>query len=115
MGIGQRLREERERLQMSQEELGSVGGVRKQAQLHYEKDERSPDARYLSEIAKVGVDVAYVLTGERAKPIAELELLPPQERILLDNFRHAPKGVQAGVRTTLGAFASASDPQKRAS
>lgn len=113
--IGSRLREERERLRMTQDEFCARSGVGKRALIHYEKNERSPDANFLSAVHAMGADVLYVLTGERAKPIAELELLPPQERILLDNFRHAPQAVQAGVRTTLGAFAPANATKKRAS
>ena len=84
MGIGARLREERDRLDMNQEELGSLGGVRKQAQLLYEKDDRKPDSDYLAAVAAAGVDVLYVLTGQRqaAQPAADAS-----EQLLLDNFR----------------------------
>lgn len=65
MSIGERLREERIRLGLSQAELGEAGGVQKQAQLKYEKGERQPDALYLEGVAGRGVDVLYVLTGRR--------------------------------------------------
>ena len=38
--IGQRLKEERERLGLNQTDFGLIGGVKKLAQLNYEKDER---------------------------------------------------------------------------
>ena len=84
MGIGARLREERDRLGMNQEGFGLLGGVRKQAQLLYEKDERKPDSDYLAAVAEAGVDVLYVLTGKRqdALPAADAS-----EQLLLDNFR----------------------------
>lgn len=63
--IGVRLKEERERLGMSQSVFGEAGGVRKNAQIKYEQDERKPDAGYLISIACIGVDVTYVLTGVR--------------------------------------------------
>jgi len=66
MSIGERLREERVRLALSQELMGETAGVRKQAQLKYEKGERHPDAAYLERLAAIGVDVLYVLTGRRA-------------------------------------------------
>lgn len=66
MSIGERLREERVRLALSQELMGESAGVRKQAQLNYEKGERHPDAAYLERLAAIGVDVLYVLTGRRA-------------------------------------------------
>ncbi len=65
--IGERLRLERQRLDLSQEELGARGGVQKQAQLNYEKGERAPDTTYLLAIAEAGVDVVFVLTGRRAE------------------------------------------------
>ena len=84
MGIGSRLREERDRLGMNQEGLGLLGGVRKQAQLLYEKDERKPDSDYLVAVAEAGVDVLYVLTGKRqdALPAADAS-----EQLLLENYR----------------------------
>lgn len=65
--VGERLRQERQRLVLSQEELGALGGVRKQAQLNYEKGERAPDTTYLLAVAEAGVDVGYVLTGNRTQ------------------------------------------------
>lgn len=66
MSIGERLREERVRLSLSQELMGESAGVRKQAQLKYENGQRHPDAAYLERLAAIGVDVLYVLTGRRA-------------------------------------------------
>lgn len=62
-GIGQRLKQERLRLKLSQSALGAIGGVETNAQGNYENGVRSPRADYLSRIAEVGVDVAYVVTG----------------------------------------------------
>lgn len=60
---GERLRAERLRLGLSQEAFGAIGGVRKQAQIKYEKGERRPNAEYLTAVAEAGVDVDFVLTG----------------------------------------------------
>lgn len=60
---GERLRSERLRLGLSQDAFGAIGGVRKQAQIKYEKGERRPNTEYLAAIAAAGVDVDYVLTG----------------------------------------------------
>lgn len=91
--FGDRLKEERERLRMTQTGLGELGGVRKQAQLHYEKNERFPDSNYLTAVATAGVDVAYVLTGMRAQNAA----ITPAEVALLDNYRNSTVDVQIGV------------------
>ncbi len=64
---GDRLREERLRLGLTQEQFGALGGVRKQAQLKYEKGERKPDATYFEGIAAAGANVDYILTGTPAK------------------------------------------------
>jgi len=66
--LGERIRLERERLGLSQTEVGEVGGVKKNAQHNYETGKRQPDAAYLAAISKIGVDVLYVLTGVRADP-----------------------------------------------
>ena len=112
--IGERLREERERLGMTQDQFARQGGVGKRALVYYEKNERNPDSAFLAAIARSGTDVMYVLTGIRG-PVARAETpLAPDEKIMLDNYRHAPDGVKSGVKTTLGAFApGASEGSKR--
>lgn len=65
--IGDRLKEERERLKLNQTEFAELGGVGKQAQLNYEKGTRSPDGQYLENIAKAGCDVKYIVTGVRSE------------------------------------------------
>lgn len=64
-GIGDRLLEERKRLKLSQVAMGELAGVHSNAQRNYEKGARSPDAGYLAAVAEAGVDVRYVITGER--------------------------------------------------
>ena len=64
--IGSRLREERLRLRMNQDEFATAGGVQRRAQSGYESGERSPDATYLAGVAALGVDVSYVVTGRHA-------------------------------------------------
>lgn len=82
MADHQRLREERERLGMTQIELGSVGGIREHDQCRYEIGIKKFDANYLIAIAAVGADVLYILTGQRTE-----RLLPSQELALLDDYR----------------------------
>lgn len=66
MGIGERLKEERERLGLNQTDFAALAGASKNTQYNYEKGERSPDANYLAAAALQGVDVLYVVTGNRA-------------------------------------------------
>lgn len=66
MSIGERLREERERIGLSQTALAQIGGVGKTTQIKYEKGASSPDSAYLSAVSDEGVDVFYVLKGQRS-------------------------------------------------
>lgn len=59
----ERLKEERLRLGFSQEAFGALGGVKKLAQIKYEKGERQPDSKYFTGIAAAGANVDYILTG----------------------------------------------------
>jgi transcriptional regulator with XRE-family HTH domain len=59
------LRDERLRIGLSQDEFATVGGVARRSQSAYESDERAPDAAYLLAVREIGVDIGYVLTGER--------------------------------------------------
>ena len=106
-----RLREVREALGLSQQVLVEFCGITARSQRNYESCEFLLVAFYLSVIAAAGADVLYILTGQRAGGAAAPP--PPRavsegDRILLDNFHAAPAQVQAGVKTTLGAFADAS-------
>lgn len=67
---GKRLREERERLGMKPNDLAGIGGVKERAQYNYETGNRVPDMDYLARIAKAGVDVIYVMHGERMPQMA---------------------------------------------
>ncbi len=99
MGIGGRLREERLRLGLSQEEFGDAGGVKKQAQLKYEKDERSPDGVYFSAVAAIGADVRFIITGQRDyEPPAPLSR---DEQELLGLYRSAPLAFRMAAAAAL--------------
>ncbi len=95
--LGDRLRKERERLKLSQDEMGQAGGVNRNTQGKYEKGDRNPDSAYLSALANVGVDVLYVLTGQRLSTSEtslsseEVELLNSYRGMTAlsrDSFRH---------------------------
>ncbi|MCE1777213.1 helix-turn-helix transcriptional regulator, partial [Enterobacter hormaechei] len=62
-GFGPRLREERERLGLTQRVFGDIGGVEPNAQGKYESGERTPRMDYLAAVAAKGVDALYVLSG----------------------------------------------------
>ena len=61
----ERLREIRKGMNLTQADFGALAGVTVTAQLNYEKGTRNPDTAYLERLAAHGVDVVYLLTGER--------------------------------------------------
>jgi transcriptional regulator with XRE-family HTH domain len=98
--IGARLREERERLHMTQDDFCAVAGVGKRALIHYEKDERSPDAVFLASVLEAGADVLYILTGNRSQPLEET--IGSRPAALLDNYMHTDEeGKRAIERVAL--------------
>lgn len=62
--IGDRLKEERERLKMTQPQFAEAAGAAKRTLIEWEKGTTSPNAVQLSALQKIGVDVFYVLTGD---------------------------------------------------
>lgn len=90
--FGDRLLEERKRLGLSQDGIAERCGVTLRSQRNYEKGDRSPDAAYLERVAAIGVDVRYVITGERSA-----QLLTADESELVSLFRAAPLAVKAAA------------------
>ena len=78
MDIGRRLRQERQRLGLTQSDFAAVGGVAANALLKYEQGIRFPRADFLSALDMIGVDVLFVVTGAR------MPILPGQSERLLD-------------------------------
>lgn len=103
LNFGDRLREERIRLGLNQGELAFVAKVSKTTQFNYEKGERSPDGPYLANVAAIGVDVLYVLTGVRAAPSSAD--LSPDESELLNHYRSMPEQDRAAMRRLGSALA----------
>lgn len=102
--VGNRLKEERERLGLSQAESGLAAGVSREMWGRYERG-ALPGGEVFIALGNTKFDVLYILTGQRSQPVAPQELLPEGDRILLNNFHAAPDVVRAGVKTTLSAFA----------
>jgi transcriptional regulator with XRE-family HTH domain len=65
MPIGERLREERARLGMNQPQFAAIAGTTKQTLFSWESGKTAPDAGQIAALAHGGVDVLYVITGER--------------------------------------------------
>jgi transcriptional regulator with XRE-family HTH domain len=107
-GMGHRLKTERKRLKLSQQELGMIGGVEANAQGLYERGKRFPNAAYLEAVAKAGVDVLFVVTGAR-KPIAS-ESMSAGETKVLDELDGLPKNVQVDIKRLISTLYESNDP-----
>lgn len=63
--FGKRLQLERKMLGFSQTKFAEACGIKRTAQTTYESGERFPDVVYLEAAGKLGVDVSFLLTGDR--------------------------------------------------
>ena len=108
MEFFERLREERKRLKLNQTQLAALAGTTKNSQLNYEKGNVCPNAEYLAAIAAAGVDVQYVLTGQRSSE----PVLTPEEKEALAAWRRADPAVRAAALAALQAGAEKEKPTR---
>lgn len=69
--ISERLREERDRLGLTQDQVADLTEQSRKSQMRYESGDRSPNGPYFAKLAEVGVDILYVLTGSRTPPAVQ--------------------------------------------
>lgn len=104
---GERLREERDRLELTQQEMADAAGVRREMWSKYERGVAVPGGDVFDALARMGIDLMYVLTGMRVseaqKPIETP--LSPREQTLLKNYRGADDEGRRAVETTASALA----------
>lgn len=79
---GERLREERKRLGVTQADFAKAGGIGVSSLKLYEGDDGEPGAIFLGKIANIGADIQYVVTGVRSATT-----LAADEQVLLDGYR----------------------------
>lgn len=65
---GERLRQERSRLGLSQKDFAALFGKKNMAVMRYEKGERVIGQDDLEALHAAGVDVYYLITGEHIQP-----------------------------------------------
>ena len=86
--IGQRLKQERQRLKLTQPEFAELALTKKRTLIDWEKGVSSPTAPQLAAMANAGVDVLYVITGQKV----EVQNLAPDEELLLESYRQLSAG-----------------------
>ena len=92
MNPGARIKEERERLGYSQTAFAALAEASKHSQINWEKGTGTPTAAVLAAWHVHGVDVLYVVTGQRMGGAAAApppSALSPRQAALLDNYEHA--------------------------
>lgn len=100
VSFGERLRLERVRIGMQQIEMAEACEVSRKTLSVWEKGEQTPNAAVLAQMASHGVDVLYVVTGQRA---GETEsTLAPAERELLQAWRHSSEQGRALLSAAVG-------------
>jgi transcriptional regulator with XRE-family HTH domain len=98
MTLGDRLREERERLGQSQPVFAAIANTTKRTLFSWEEGKTAPDGFQLAALAAAGTDVLYVITGSRDP---DLPALDTSERLLVDNYRRCgPEGRAHLVQTS---------------
>lgn len=111
--VGSRLREERERLCLSQEEMAEKVDVRREMWSKYERDLAIPSGDTLMKAIYAGVDVRYVLTGDR--DFEPSKRLSAREESLIDNYRNADEEGKKAAHKMLDALSKQNkDGKKRA-
>ncbi len=99
--IGERLKLERKRLGLNQEQFAALAGVTRNPYTNWETGNTSPTAVQLAALAAAGADVRYIITGERDGPAPEH--LKADERLLLERYRaSSPSLRDAALRVLLG-------------
>lgn len=138
--FGERLRAERERLGLGQQEMAEKCGVTMRSQRNYEKGERQPDAAYLAAFTAIGGDVLYLLTGsgdqnvttksyaaltqhmtENANPVTHSVAAEPlidarlnrREKALLENYRGSDEEGRRAMESTASALAHRDSAKKK--
>lgn len=84
--FGQRLKEERARLGVTQPQLAELVGSAKRTIVDWEQEKSSPTAKQLMIMQSIGgIDVTYLLTGVRS----EAPDLTTEEALIIEKYRHS--------------------------
>ncbi len=102
--VGRRLAEAREAIGLNQERFAALGGVKKGAQGLYETGQRAPDASYLLKLNEHGIDIAYILTGQRQAPQESAEM-----RRFVARFAQLSRRERRAIEAMVGVLTAGSE------
>nr|WP_060538528.1 helix-turn-helix transcriptional regulator [Pseudomonas sp. NBRC 111125] len=100
--IGARLRDERKRCGLTQDQAAAGCGIVKRTQANYEAGASDATATYLSRAWGMGFDVPFILTGVR-QTVAK-ESLTPEEDLIIEQYRQIATQDQRALRRFLKAM-----------
>ena len=98
MHTGERIKEERERLDFNQADFAALAGATRKTLFNWESGAASPNAAALAAWAEAGLDVLYVVTGQRSQPVPPAQELPRQEQEWLALYRNSSEEVRAALK-----------------
>lgn len=101
--IGSRLQEERKRLGLNQDAFAQQVGVAKRTLAGYEGGSGDIGAMVLAHAAGLGLDVLYVVTGQRTPALANS--FSDDEADLVAHYRQLPEGDRAHTHKMVNALA----------
>lgn len=110
MNLNERIKEERERLGYSQTAFAALAEASKHSQINWEKGTGTPTAAVLAAWAAHGLDVLYVVTGQRAGGAPSVPALDAAEQVLLDSYRRCKPEARVNLIQT-AALLSAGLPE----
>ena len=109
-GVRERLSSELKRV--GPEQVAEQAGVSLATVYNWMKGANTPLNKFM-QLELAGVDVAFVITGQRGSQPMPSPAISEGDRTLLDNFHADPAQVQAGVKTTLEAFEPAAAGKRK--
>lgn len=112
--IGLRIKEERERLSLTQQGVADSIGVAKRTFIDWEKDRTSPTAVQLSALSQIGMDVLYVVTGQRSSAVlVHQSEQNRRQSALLDNYDNTDEAGKKIIEATAAEVAQQIKPMKK--
>ncbi len=107
--FSKRLREERERLDLTQVQAADLCGVARNSWGGYERGKIMPGADVIARFTAIGADLNYLMTGKKL-PVITNELaacnLRPDQSALLDNVEHCSEEDKKAIQRMALSLAS---------
>lgn len=93
---------------LSQTDFAKLVGHSRSGQASYERGDNIPGGAYLSALHAIGVDVLYILTGNRTPE----KTYTSDEQALIEKYRAMNEAARLNMQAVSAAFASAKSDKK---